>query len=293
MNSVAHSPLTDALDRMAHRHGFSQEAAQAMLDAMVRGGGMAQFNHPEFGGSGQWMPGGMTMVSDLSNHGLAARVDALCRDIAEWVASQPPPVPGGAVSPATFQSQSQSQGPGSFGSPDSFAHAGAAGQGSGGGAGTGDWWPQGLGVPSSTGAQNGSRYAYFAATHRLAVEQAGRVKVFDTRDHRISGFSQQQGGAGGMAFSSQHGTVDLSALPQVAGHGEDNRTPQAAGTDRPAASPAPQRPAEPAARTTPSHGAADHDTLLSTIGKLAELHERGVLSQEEFSAKKADLLGRI
>ena len=34
-----------------------------MLRAVRAGhGGMAQFNHPEFGGSGQWMRGGMTMV---------------------------------------------------------------------------------------------------------------------------------------------------------------------------------------------------------------------------------------
>jgi hypothetical protein len=38
---------------------------------------MAQFNHPEFAGSGQWMQGGMLMLGDMFNHALKGRVDAL------------------------------------------------------------------------------------------------------------------------------------------------------------------------------------------------------------------------
>ncbi len=49
---------------MAQRHGFSVDAVMHMLDGVVRGNGsMAQFNRGEFSGSGQWMRGGMTMVS--------------------------------------------------------------------------------------------------------------------------------------------------------------------------------------------------------------------------------------
>ena len=61
-----------AVNDLAQRHGFSSAAVLCMLEAVIQGNGsMAQFSHPEFGGSGQWMQGGMTMVSDLFNHALA------------------------------------------------------------------------------------------------------------------------------------------------------------------------------------------------------------------------------
>src|SRR4051812_30189658 len=58
-------PLTDqgwqAIKDLAGRYGISTDAVMAMLQALVRGNGsMAQFNHPELGGGGQWMRGGMT-----------------------------------------------------------------------------------------------------------------------------------------------------------------------------------------------------------------------------------------
>lgn len=43
---------------LAQRHGVSQDAITHMLFAVLNGqGSMAQFSHPEFGGSGQWMRG--------------------------------------------------------------------------------------------------------------------------------------------------------------------------------------------------------------------------------------------
>ena len=261
MQSHAPSPLNDALARIAAQNGFTPEAAGAMLDALVRGGGtMAQFTHAEFGGAGQWMRGGMTMVPDMFNTTLTSRVDALGRDIADWLASQPPVPPGAAaVTPTAAQSQLQSSGiPG--------------------GISLGAWWPKEYGAPSSTGVQNGTRYAYFADAHRLAVDGGGRLVVYDTLDHAISGFSQQQGGQDGMAFSSQHGTVDLAALPVA--HGS--------------AAPAAVLPVAP----VPAGAAAQPDTaarddIIATIEKLAGLEARGILSAEEFGAKKAELLARI
>ena len=35
------------------------------------------------------------------------------------------------------------------------------------------------------------------------------------------------------------------------------------------------------------------DELFSMIGKLAELRDKGILSEDEFQAKKTDLLSRI
>ena len=51
--------VTDA----AQRHRVSADAVLTLLRALVVGHGtMAQFNHPELGGMGQWTQGGMTMV---------------------------------------------------------------------------------------------------------------------------------------------------------------------------------------------------------------------------------------
>jgi hypothetical protein len=41
---------------------------RTLLFAVSAGGGtLAQFDHAELGGSGQWMSGGMTMVGDMFN----------------------------------------------------------------------------------------------------------------------------------------------------------------------------------------------------------------------------------
>lgn len=53
-----------------------------MLLALEQGGGtIAQFSHPEAGGNGQWMLGGMTIVGDMFNDRLKATVNALCSDL--------------------------------------------------------------------------------------------------------------------------------------------------------------------------------------------------------------------
>lgn len=75
----------DALiGRIAHARGFSVEAVRLMHTAVCQGhGSMAQFDHPEFGGFGQWMRGGMVMLSSTGDAGLKSRVDALCNDLSE------------------------------------------------------------------------------------------------------------------------------------------------------------------------------------------------------------------
>ncbi len=88
---------------IAQRHGFSVDATMSMLDSVINGNGsMAQFNHHEFAGSGQWMRGGMIMVSDMFNNHLKGRVDGLCSELANLIASQPDLIRSGS-----FQSQSQ------------------------------------------------------------------------------------------------------------------------------------------------------------------------------------------
>ena len=170
--------MPDSIGAIAQRHGFSADAARAVAEALRHGGGrMAQFNHPELGGMGQWSAAGMLMIGDMFNHALKARVDALCRDL--------------VAMPAPAQSDEQR--------PEQTEH----------------WWPDGFGTPSATGAQNDMRYACFPDYHRLAVKQEGRVRVYDTGDHRIGGFSQQQSGSQSLSFSSQLGTVRLEDLQEV------------------------------------------------------------------------------
>ena len=74
-----------------------------MLESVVNGNGaMAQFSHPEFGGSGQWMRGGMIMVSDMFNNHLKARIDGLCNELSGLVANE-----ADLINSGSFQSQGQ------------------------------------------------------------------------------------------------------------------------------------------------------------------------------------------
>ncbi len=77
------------------------------------------------------------------------------------------------------------------------------------------WWPDGLGAPSSSGSQNGMRYAFFDRARRLVIETGGVVKVYDSGEHRINGVSQQDGGSRSLAFSSDDGPVRVEDLHEA------------------------------------------------------------------------------
>ena len=164
-----------------------------------------------------------------------------------------------------------------------------------------NWWPADLGVPSSSGGQNDARYAIFPSTRRLAIQINGVTRVFDTGEHQIGGVQQQQGGRSGtVSFTSQFGTFDVSSLPEL-GTQQVAETPAAAPAPQHQPSPAPQRrslrPATGAPQTprpAPASGAAgDPAAIIAAIESLAGLHQRGILSDEEFATKKAELLGRL
>ena len=88
--AYAQSPCTTSPPRRARvlrpiaaRHGVSPDAALALLRAMAVGKGvMAQFDHPELGGMGQWLRSGMVIVGDMFDTGLKLRVGALCSELA-------------------------------------------------------------------------------------------------------------------------------------------------------------------------------------------------------------------
>src|SRR5687768_1745137 len=77
------------------------------------------------------------------------------------------------------------------------------------------WWPDDLGQPSTSGSQDGIRYAFLPEKRRLLIEQGGKLTTYDSGDHRISGVSQQGGQAQSLAFTSQNGAVKLDELKQV------------------------------------------------------------------------------
>lgn len=79
-----------------------------------------------------------------------------------------------------------------------------------------DWWPAGLDAPTSSGSQDGWRYAYFPRQRRLAVERDGQVVQYETADHEISGVSQGREADTGPELISQHGRVKLESLKKVA-----------------------------------------------------------------------------
>ena len=162
--------------------------------------------------------------------------------------------------------QQQQSGAGPVGPVSLFVPASVGGS-------SGNWWPSELGSPSSSGAQNNVRYAYFPGLHRLAIELNGTVTVYDTLDHQIGGFSQQQGVGGSVTFSSQHGMVAVTSLPLVS---TNNGAAEQATASEPAG--------------TPGTGDAD---IFAAIERLANLHGKGILSDTEFNAKKAELLSRL
>ena len=127
------------------------------------------------------------------------------------------------------------------------------------------------------------RYAFFPATRRLAIELGGRLTVYDTGEHQIGGVSQQQGSGASLTFTSQHGMVRLADLPVVR---------PAEAVESPAAVNAPAIPPEPAPGR-PAGTAQASDDVMDKIERLATLRQKGILTEDEFAAKKAELLSRV
>lgn len=249
---------------LSNRYNLSTDAVIHMIVAVNNGGGtMAQFNSPELGGGGQWMQGGMTMVGDMFNNGLKNTVDNLCSEISNALRSMTifPVIPAGTK-------------------------------------GSNQWWPTNLGSPFSSGAQNNIRYAVFP--NRLAIELNGEVTVYDTLDNNIGGVSQQQGGDTSLTFSSQYGTIAVSSLPIVSGNGIAPQTNFAQPTQNNFSNPmqANQELQEPQEIKAPQETMnlnqnQSSDTIIDLIQKLAQLHDAGALSNDEFNSKKSELLSRL
>ena len=269
------------INNIAQRYAFSSDAVFSMLVSVINGNGsMAQFNHPEFGGSGQWMRGGMIMVGDMFNNGLKNSVGNLCQELANLIANEP-----NLIQTGSFQSQNQDnqehandannspqQNSSNSGNAVSLFMPGEDSQ---------NWWiSSGLQFPNSIGKQNNIRYAYFASIRRLAIQLHVDITLYDTLDHQIGGFSQQQGNEASLTFTSQYGLVDIKTLPIVSINNDDLQRLNS------------QQIVAPITIDSPKSTVQETD-IFSAIEKLAILKDKAILTENEFSTKKAELLARL
>lgn len=310
---------TQVRDDLAQRYDVSGQAVEQMMAAVLRGGGtQAQFDIPELGGMGQWSWGGMTMVGDMFNTGLQATVSGLCGDIAQAAST-------GALfhkaAPArSWQGQAQSQGTGLGG------HMGL-------GMSSGWWpdelgQPSSLGSQNDLSyaifpdkqrlAVNlaGRVTVYDTGPHEIggiSQQQSGlgswvfasqygnvdlsRLKVVPPADRDDVDEGAPEDG---------EVTVRAGAVPDVA-----VEAPMKAGVEESVAAPSPEPVAEPAKTaaetqvedtpreaspvTTPSPKglAQTADEIIAALEKLGSLRDIGILTDDEFAAKKADLLSRL
>jgi hypothetical protein len=237
------------------------------------------------------MRGGMTMVGDMFNSRLQSTVSGLCSELSGLLGSeqvfQPPPASSGG----------------------GFNQGMASGN---------NWWPSDLGQPSSSGGQNDARYAYFPQARRLAISRNGQVSLYDTLDHNIGGVQQQQGGSyGSLSFSSQFGTFGVDSLPlinpapeqrQPAQQQPQQPEPQSYSYSSGPFAPDQQAPASNSyggnsyasnpsgpysSSGNSSSGSSSSSDVIGAIERLGQLRERGILTDAEFNAKKAELLSRL
>jgi hypothetical protein len=148
---------SERIKQLAQQYNLSESAIMSLADALQRGNGkMAQFNHPELGGNGQWMPG-MMMIGDMFNNDLKARVQGVCEALAKEVDN------------ADFMNMSFSM---------SMAQN--------------IFWDSALGQPNTAGSQNNAHYAYFADKNRLVIKRDGTVYLYNTTGYVIVGVMQGQ-----------------------------------------------------------------------------------------------------
>jgi Short C-terminal domain len=293
--SQLNSQWQQKLTELTQKYQLSELAIMVLWQALIKGNGkMAQFNHPELGGVGQWLPGGLTMISDMSNSHLKMVIDNLCGELSilikedyfnsiKW--NEPLSHPG------SRQQQQQSQGnidnsEAVKANPFNYD----------------PWWPIEFGAPTLSGNQNGLLYAYFAHKQRLVLEKQGEISVYNTLHHQISGVSQQQSSSGQLlVFTSPDGTLTVTDLPLISSVTHPVHEPSVKESNQPTdiiakaekikgmlprAAPQIESPTKPADESP-------QPDIFSTIKKLAELKEQGIISEQEFEAKKTELLSRL
>ncbi|RJS93740.1 SHOCT domain-containing protein [Salinisphaera sp. Q1T1-3] len=253
---AATMPSRRTLADLSARFDFSEAAVAHLARAVEAGGGdMAMFDHPEFCGPGQWMRGGLILITDPSDTGRKHRIDALCNALSALRSGDDEPIRTSRVAEPRGVDVSATR--------------------------PAVWWPAALGQPSAMGEQDDLCYAYFDRQRRLVVQRAGAITVYDTGDHRITGISQsQQGRHQSVIFTSQYGEVPLGTLPRapVATEADDDLPPE---------------PAARTTTTEADRPALPGTDIFDAIERLGALRDRGLLTEAEFAAKKQALLSRL
>lgn len=169
-------------EELARRYELSVDAMRELITALQRGHGRAaQFNHPELGGMGQWMAGGMIMIGDMNNHALKAKITKICEELSGHTGE----MPTAAMPRSSLMTQMV-------------------------------WWPAELGRATMVGEQNNTRYAYFPERHRLVLLKDEVMTTYDTTGYKLTGVSQQQNdNKQNVAFQSDKGTVTVDDLKEV------------------------------------------------------------------------------
>ena len=134
------------------------------------------------------------------------------------------------------------------------------------------------------GSQNDQRYAYFPDSRRLLITRNGETRIYDAGEHRISGVSQQQSSDQSLTFTSQLGPVRIEDLPLVSTPSESDAAPS------PQTSPAPTPSSNDDQKPGPQ---PENHAIVAMIERLADLRQKNILTEEEFVAKKRELLSRL
>jgi hypothetical protein len=151
-------------------------------------------------------------------------------------------------------------------------------------------WPSVFGNPTSSGSQNDFRYAYFAPVRRLIIEENGKRTIYDTKHHHITGVSQQQGSGNSYKFTSQEGNVDLSSLSVISEPTEPSQPTPGIAYDVTSTA---DLHSDRSKTDRSSAERSPEDIIIATIEKVNVLFEKGQITEEEFKAKKQELLARL
>ena len=276
------------IEEAAQRHGFSTDAVMSMLESVIRGNGsMAQSRTPNLVAPANGCFGGMTMVSDMFNNYLKGRVDGLCSELSRLIASQPDMIRSGS-----FQSQSQGiqrQDGGGLQHQQSAGYGGSNQQQTAAG-------PVGHREPVCSGRP---RHLWRLVARRSlgspTVPVLRTTSAMPSSHGPAPGHRSEWQGDGIRHARSPDQRVLAAAIPR--------RIPHLCEPARPGCRRHPPgclgRWGSAAGVAARAGGARQHSSpsreadVFATIEKLAQLHAKGILSEEEFSAKKAELLSRL
>ncbi|WP_423821055.1 SHOCT domain-containing protein [Salinisphaera sp. SPP-AMP-43] len=241
------------LARLAEQYGFSHEAVAHLFEAVSAGGGdMAMFDHPEYRGPGQWMRGGLIMITDPADGLLKNRIDALCHALSRLLRESTPDTIHRRISDHAR----------AWDTPGNLRHA---------------WWPAELGEPAISGETERLAYAYFEAACRFAIRYDGAIVWYDTGEHRLTGIAQHSGASpADLVLTSTQAALALAELKRIESVEDETSAPGS----MPGGAVAGERLSESTA-------------IFEALERLAALRDQGVLTEDEFVAKKQELLSRL